>query len=71
MGKNRLHGSFQLFPLCDPDTRRAAVTPISTRTGHSTAWNLPGIRGSKSTCMMGFPGVIPVWLEKGGAENDP
>ncbi len=40
------------------------MTPISPQTGTSTGWNLPRIMGSKSTWMMGFLGVIPVWLLK-------
>ncbi len=38
--------------------------PISPHTGTSTAWNLPSAMGSKSTWMVGFLGVIPVWLLK-------
>jgi hypothetical protein len=38
--------------------------PISPQTGTSMAWNFARAMRSKSTWMVGFLGVMPVWLLK-------
>ena len=58
-----------VFPLV-LRRKAATVTEISPQTAHSTAWCLLKARGSKSTWMTGFLGVIPVCLEKEAAEDD-